>query len=151
MRRAFLLTFALLAVAASAHAEMVRAGSLAIEAATVSATIGRSSTVAAYVTIRNEGTETDRLLGASSPLAERTTLHLSLVEGDAMRMRPVAQVDLPPGETVAMAPGGGLHLMLEGLREPLREGATAAITLRFEHAGDVEVQADIVRPGAKHH
>ena len=75
----------------------------------------------------------------------------SLVEGEAMRMRPVAQVDLPPGETLVMAPGGGLHLMLEGLREPLRKGATAPITLRFERAGEVEIEAEVVRPGGKHH
>ncbi len=146
--RPFPLILALLIAASPARAEPVTAGTLVIEQATASATIGRSTTAAAYVTIRNAGSEPDRLLGASSPLAERTSLHVSLVEGGGtMRMRPVSQVDIPVGETVAMTQGGALHLMLEGLKQPLRVGGSTPLTLRFEHAGDVQVRAEIVGPG----
>lgn len=149
--RPFLLALTFLLAAAPALAEPVRAGALTIETATVSATLGRSTTTAAYVTIENDGSEPDRLVGASSPVAERASLHINLMDGATMRMRPVSQVDLPPGETIAMTPGSGLHLMLEGLREPLREGAAAPIVLSFERAGEVEVQARVVRPGAHRH
>lgn len=147
--RHLLLALPLVIFAAPAEAEAVRAGSLVIDTATASATIGRSSTTAAYLTIHNQGGEEDRLVGASSPIAERATLHISLEVGGMARMRPVTQVDLPTGETVAMTPGGGLHLMLEGLREPLREGATVPLTLRFERAGDVQVEAEVVGLGAR--
>jgi copper(I)-binding protein len=150
MRR-WLLALALLCPMDAARAEPTHVGTLVIDDVSASATLGRSTTAAAYVTVRNDGTEPDRLLAASSPLAERTALHLSLMEGGVMRMRPVDVMDIPPGETVAMAPGGALHLMLEGLRQPLREGETVPIGLRFERAGEVEVQARIVRPGGHGH
>jgi copper(I)-binding protein len=150
MRR-WLLALALLCLTNWAHAEPTRIGGLVIDDVSASATVGRSGTSAAYVTVRNDGAEPDRLLAARSPLAERTALHMSLVEGGVMRMRPVDVLDIPPGETVAMAPGGALHLMLEGLRQPLREGESAPLTLRFERAGEVELQARIVRPGSHSH
>jgi hypothetical protein len=147
----FLLALALLGFTAAARAEPVKAGALVIDDVTASATIGRSTTAAAYVTIRNDGAEADRLLGASSAAAERTALHINLMDGGVMRMRPVDFLDIRPGETVAMAPGGALHLMLEGVRQPLRDGDSTTLTLHFEHAGDVEIQALIVKPGGHSH
>jgi copper(I)-binding protein len=148
--RPFLIAAVLLSLA-TAEAAPVTVGPLVVDDATASATLGRSTTAAAYVTIRNDGTLPDRLVAASSPQAERAGLHLSLVDGGVMRMRPVAALDIRPGETVAMAPGGALHLMLEGLRAPLRAGGTVPIILHFERAGDIEVQAEIVGPRGHEH
>lgn len=146
-----MLLVAALAVAAPALAQPVKSGDLVVEEASASASIGRSTTSAAYLTIRNDGGETDRLLEASSPAADRVGLHVSLMEGGTMRMRPVDRLDIPPGETVAMTPGAGLHLMMEGLHEPLREGASVPLTLTFERAGAVQVAAEVVRPGGHRH
>lgn len=150
MTRRLLFALAILGTAA-AEAQPVTIGTLTVDEVTASATLGRSTTAAAYATIRNDGAEPDRLVGASSPAAARVGLHLSLVEGGVMRMRPVDALDLRPGETVAMTPGGALHLMLEGLKDPLVAGGTVPISLQFEHAGDVEVEAGIVGPGGHRH
>lgn len=149
MTRFFLAALAMLDLAA-AQAEPVTVGALTVDDVTASATIGRAVTAAAYVTVRNDGGEPDRLVAASSPASARAGLHLSLTDGGVMRMRPLDALDLRPGETVAMAPGGALHLMLEGLHAPLVAGQTVPITLHFERAGDVEVQALIVPPGGGH-
>ncbi len=101
---------------------------------------------AAYLDIRNGGRNPDRLLGAESPVAERTELHESVMDGDVMRMRRVDGVDLPPGETLRLAPGG-LHVMLLDLRRSLEAGDTLTLTLTFRDAPPLSVAVP-VRSGA---
>ena len=147
-----LLIVALLLGLATAEAAPVTVGPLVVDDVTASATLGRSTTAAAYVTIRNDGTLPDRLVAASSPLAERAGLHLSLVDGGVMRMRPLEAVDVPAHGEAVLAPGG-VHVMLVGLEAPLRQGQSFALTLDFEHAGEVVVTAtveDIAYGGAGH-
>lgn len=100
-----------------------------------------------YLSLHNPGKSSDRLLGASSPAAERVELHRMAMEGDVMRMRPVESIDLPPGGRVELKPGG-LHLMLMGLKQPLEAGKTVPLTLRFEKAGEVPVRLQVQAPGA---
>ncbi len=97
---------------------------------------------AAYLTVRNAGSRTDRLIGASTHVADRAELHAHETENDVMKMRPVGAVEIPPGGTVALEPGG-LHVMLLGLRTPLAKGMTFPMTLRFESAGEVDVEVTI--------
>lgn len=47
------------------------------------------------------------------------------------RVRPSCLVDLQPGEAAVLRPGG-LHVMLIGLRAPLKEGEKFPLTLTFE-------------------
>ena len=61
------------------------------------------------------------------------------MDGDIMRMREANQLPLPPAAKVEMKPGMGYHIMLNGLKQPLKEGATFPMTLTFEKAGKVEV------------
>ena len=58
------------------------------------------------------------------------------------RMVPVQAVDVPSGAEAKLAPGG-LHVMLIGLKQPLKEGQTFPLTLNFEHAGPVTVEVAI--------
>ena len=72
-----------------------------------------------------------RLIGGSSPVAERVEVHEMRLDGDVMRMRALNDgLALAPGVTVALAPGGH-HLMLQGLRYPLQPGASVAMELLF--------------------
>jgi copper(I)-binding protein len=45
-----------------------------------------------------------------------------------------------------MKPGAGLHMMLIGLKEPLKEDASFPMTLEFERAGKVEVKVIVGQP-----
>lgn len=92
---------------------------------------------AGYVSITNAG-PADKLLGASSDAASAVELHTHKMEGGVARMRQVDDVALPTGQKVEFKPGG-LHLMLMGLKQPLKDGDKLAITLRFEKAGAVPV------------
>lgn len=135
----------LLAAPASARADTVRFGDIEIERAWARPSIGRSPNGAAYLTIANHGEEADRLVAASTPAAERTELHTHLVEGGIMRMRPIEAVEVPPGAPAAMRPGGD-HVMLMGLRQPLRVGDSFELILVFEKAGEVAVTVRVESP-----
>jgi hypothetical protein len=102
------------------------------------------------MTLRNTGREADRLVSASSPIARTVELHTHIRDGEVMRMRQVADIAIPAGETVRLRPGG-LHVMLIGLTEPLRQGAEVPVTLRFARAGEVTVQLEIQAAGARGH
>ena len=67
------------------------------------------------------------------------------MEGDVMRMRQVDAIELPPGATVELKPGG-MHLMLMGLKQPLKADDKVPLTLRFEKAGEVTVQMSVEAP-----
>ncbi len=104
-----------------------------------SSTTPQQRTGAAYLTIVNRGAEADRLLGASSPIAKSVMLHETIKNGDILRMRPVKELAIPPGEAVVLEPGGR-HLMLMGLVTPLEHGVAVPLTLIFQHAGRVTVE-----------
>jgi len=111
---------------------------------------GANSNGAGFMTLKNNGAAGDRLISAASPAARVVELHTHIREGDVMRMRPVADIPIPPGQTVHLRPGG-LHIMLIGLTEPLRQGATMPLTLRFERAGEVQVTLSVESAGARGH
>ena len=90
----------------------------------------------------------DRLLSGSTPLAERFELHTMAMKGDVMEMRQLDAIELPAGKTVELKPGG-LHVMFIGLKQPLALGGKVPVTLKFEKAGDVKVEFDVMpRPPA---
>ena len=80
----------------------------------------------------------DRLVGASSPAAGRVELHVTVKEGDVMRMREVKAYDIP----VELKPGGA-HLMFVDLKAPFKEGTRVPVTLRFEKAGEMKVELPV--------
>ncbi|MBI1777758.1 MAG: copper chaperone PCu(A)C [Proteobacteria bacterium] len=108
-----------------------------IEAAWARATIGRSQLSVAYMTIVSP--LADRLVAVATPVAQ-AQLHAHTMLGDGtMQMRPVDAIQLKPGEPIVLKPNGSYHLMLTGLKQPLKEGDSFPMTLTFEHAGTREV------------
>jgi copper(I)-binding protein len=149
--RRLLLATPLLSLALPAHAHDYRAGDLHIDHPW-SRAAGANANSAGYLSIRNHGTQPDQLLSARSPAVRTVELHTQLREGEVMRMRPVADIPLPAGQTVRLRPGG-LHLMLIGLTEPLVQGMQVPLTLVFARAGEVQVMLAIEAAGARgaHH
>ncbi len=86
------------------------------------------------------------LTGASSPAAERIELHYSSTENGVSRMQKMEQVSLPRTGEFTFEPGAH-HLMLFGLRDGLQPGGTIPITLTFEKAQPVTVEARLEAPG----
>jgi copper(I)-binding protein len=71
-----------------------------------------------------------KLVAVSSP-AGMTEMHEMAMDGTVMRMRQVSAIELPAGKPVELKPGG-LHLMLMGLKAPLKAGETVSFTLVVE-------------------
>lgn len=101
------------------------------------ASAGPAKAGAAYLTITDQG-QPDRLTGATTPVADTAELHESTGDMGNMKMRPVTGLALTQGKPVKLAPGG-YHLMLMGLKAPLKAGETFPLTLRFEHAPPLTV------------
>lgn len=99
-----------------------------------------------FLTISNAGAA-DKLLKVSTPLSDRAEIHETSHVGDQMQMRQVEVLEVPKGGRVVFQPGG-LHLMLMDIKSPLLEGETLSLTLTFERAGAIEVQASVSAIGA---
>jgi copper(I)-binding protein len=96
-----------------------------------------------FFTVTNAAPSEDRLTGGSSPIATRVEIHSMSMDGGVMRMRPVVGgLAVPAGKTVELKPGG-LHVMLTGLKRPLKRGERVPVTLHFAKAGKVPVQFSI--------
>jgi periplasmic copper chaperone A len=89
------------------------------------------------------------LVRVESAAAERVQLHTHVQSGGRLTMKQVAEVEVPVGGEVVFAPGG-LHVMLLGLRAPLRAGETVAFDLVFEGGCKVSVRAPVraLRPAS---
>jgi periplasmic copper chaperone A len=101
----------------------------------------------AYFEIENRGTQADRLVRVSTTAAGSAEIHSMSMDGNMMRMRAVAALDIPPHATTALKPNG-YHVMLLDLKRPLVIGDTVPLTLTFEKAGVVEVPARVEPIGA---
>lgn len=82
-----------------------------LEDAWVRALPPTQANTAAYVTVRNTGSEPLLVTGGSAALASRVELHDTVEVDGMLRMRQQESVTVPAGESLAFAPGG-LHLML---------------------------------------
>jgi periplasmic copper chaperone A len=105
-----------------------------------------ATTGAAYITLQNPGSTPDRLVNVTSAAAGSAMLHKTVEDGGVSKMEAMSG-DIPAGSTLEMRPGG-THIMLMGLTGPLKQGETLSVTLDFETAEDVTVEAKIAPIGA---
>ncbi len=100
---------------------------------------------AVYMRLLNRGKETERLIAASSPVAEETQIHQTTMNGEVMSMREIDGLDLPAGEWVALE-RGGYHIMLLGLQRELYEGDVFPLTLTLESGKEITVIVPVYDP-----
>ncbi len=105
-------------------------------------TVAPQKSAAVYLSLHNGGPGSDRLLAISTPVAGSASVHSTTMAGGVMRMRGVASLPIAASQRITMKPGG-LHVMLTGLRAPLRAGQKLPLTLRFERAGLVRTSVPI--------
>jgi len=95
--------------------------------------------------IHNRQSVEDRLVSATTEVAEVVELHTTKMEGGMHRMEQVPFIAVPPNGMVELRPRG-LHIMLIRLKQPLRVGDSFSLTLRFDKAGRVTVQVPVREP-----
>lgn len=92
-----------------------------------------------------ESEKAARLVDARSDAAKVVEIHTMEMEGDVMKMRRIEGLDVEPGKTLALTPGG-YHIMLIDLVKPLEAGNKVALTLVFEQDGkreEVKTEAEV--------
>jgi copper(I)-binding protein len=99
-----------------------------------------SKMTAAYMTLKSD--RADRLLGASSEAATVVEIHQSKLEDGVMSMEEVSCVELPAGQIVELKPQS-YHLMVMGLKAPLKEGEVHRFVLEFAEAGEREIAVTV--------
>jgi len=109
------------------------------------ATVGKPVNGAVYMTISSPNS--DRLIAASTPVANRTDLMTMAGSSSAMEMTYLKGIDIPANRTVRLN-ATGLHVWLDGLKRALRAGETFPLTLTFEKAGRREVAVHVMKAGA---
>ena len=111
-------------------------------------TVAGQNAAAAYLTIVNNGAGSDRLVGVSSEAAKHAMLHSTSMDDGVMRMRHMADgLAIPSKAAVELSPGQ-THIMLTGLRQPLKRGATIQVHFDFERSADQDVEVKVLDPAA---
>src|SRR5215218_1816495 len=146
-----LLTIALMLAGASglAHAHDYKAGALTISHPWIRATPKGAAVAGGFLTVTNTGATPDRLVGGSVTGASRAEVHATSTEGGVARMAPVeGGIEIKPGETVKLAPGG-YHLMVMDLKGSFVDGELVEGTLQFQNAGRVPIEFEVQSLGAQ--
>ena len=98
-----------------------------------------------YMTIRNTGSQNDRLLRAETNIAPKVELHTMKMQGGQMKMSPVDSFEIPAGGEIKLQSGGD-HIMLFGITGTPKVGDVISLTLRFEQAGALAVRVEVRQP-----
>ena len=145
--RWILLTAILFATLALAHS--YEKGELQIRHPWARATPPGTTVGVGYFEIRNTGKEPDRLLSATSPAARQVEMHVSEHAGEVARMRQLRAFEVPARERLTLEPNGA-HLMLVDLVQPLKKGERFPMKLRFERAGEIDIEFEVQELGSRH-
>jgi copper(I)-binding protein len=90
-----------------------------------------------------------KLVGLSSPMAGQAQVHEMAMVGDVMQMREAGPLMLPAGQMVALQPGPGhRHLMLMGLKGPLKVGDQVKLVLKFQRPDGKVIKQTVMVPVA---
>jgi hypothetical protein len=131
-------------VASVVHAEIV------VTDATVRLLPPSVPNTTAYFSIQNHSDVSQTLIGASADFAAKAEIHKHILVNDMMSMEQQFEVVIQPGESIKFSPGG-LHIMLFGLKQPLREGQSVVFSLQTKEGKSISVAANVARPSAHSH
>ena len=95
----------------------------------VRATVAPQKATGAFMQLTAE--KAAKVVAASSPVAEVVEIHEMKMDGGVMKMRAVDALALPAGQPVALKPGS-YHVMLMGLKAPIKAGDSVPLTLTVE-------------------
>ena len=133
--------FCALATTLSAHE--YKLGDLVVDHPMAFATAPTAQTGGGFMTITNNGSMPDTLVSVAAEFP-RVEIHTTEMDGDVARMMQLVDgIEIQPGETVTLMPGG-LHIMFMGLRgDPFEVGEEIPATLIFENGGSVDIVFDV--------
>ncbi len=135
MKKPFRLVAAIALLAcAAAHAQVT------VDKPWVRTTVAQQTTTGAFMTITSA--QGGKLVSASSPIAASVEVHEMKMDGDMMKMRPVDALPLPAGKPVELK-AGAYHMMLMGLKKPVKFGDVVPIQLVVEDKNGKRETVDV--------
>jgi copper(I)-binding protein len=102
---------------------------------------------AVFLTITAPPSLSDKLVAARSSAAELVQLHRHVMDNGIARMQRAASIEIPQGKAIRLD-AHGPHVMLVGLKSPLKEGERIPLTLVFEKSGDVPIDVPVLAANA---
>ena len=127
-------------IAAAVFASAAAHAQVAVSDPWVRTTVAQQKTTAAYMTITS--LKGGKLVDASSPVAASAEVHEMKMDGDLMKMRAVDALPLPTGQAVELKPNG-YHMMLMGLKAPVKAGDVVPIKLVIEDSKGQRKTVDV--------
>jgi copper(I)-binding protein len=100
---------------------------------------------AAYMVIKNAGSQPDQLLTVATDAAGKTEVHETTVKDNVASMRPIPALDIPANGSVELKPGG-YHIMMMDLKQPLTPGQTINLTLNFKSGTVIKLVVPVKAP-----
>jgi copper(I)-binding protein len=131
-----------------ALAHEYEAGDISVAHPWARATPGGAKVGAAFMEIKAKDGVADTLVSASTPAAGRVEIHTHIMDDGVMKMRRIENLPVGEGKSVVLRPSGD-HIMLFDLKAPLKEGDLLPLTLVFEKAGEIKIEATVEPVGAK--
>lgn len=120
------------------------AGDFVAEGAYLRSSTATATSGAAFMMLVNQTGEDDRLVAASSDVAEKVELHTHTSDANGvMRMGEIEGGVAIDDEATHEFKRGGDHLMFLGLNRPLAQGEMVKVTLTFEKAGEVQIEVPV--------
>lgn len=107
-----------------------------------------AAVTAAFMEIHNAGDKARALVSASSAAAEAVELHTHTNVDGVMQMRQVKQIDLAADSITLLQPGG-LHIMLIGLKKPLKMGDKVLVSLKLDDGSLLELDLPVRKMAGK--
>jgi copper(I)-binding protein len=87
--------------------------------------------LAGYMSLQNQSSQAQTLLGARSADFKSVMLHQTVSKGGMAHMNHTPQIEIKPGSTLQLTPGG-YHLMLMNPKKRLKQGDQVEVLLEFE-------------------
>lgn len=103
--------------------------------------------MAGFMRIENPCKETATIVGVRSAAFAEATLHQTTQVDGVNRMREVDRLDVAPGKSVVLAPGG-LHLMLFRPQTTLAEGESVPVVLTLSDGRSISADLQVRAPAA---
>ncbi|RUO75159.1 copper chaperone PCu(A)C [Idiomarina seosinensis] len=120
----------------------VFAADLQVTSSWARASIPGAANGAAYVSMNNQASKAKTITGITSNVSDKTELHEHVHEQGMMKMIHVPELEIAPGESLTMKPGG-YHIMLFNLQQPLTSGEQITLTFKFSDGNSQDVSIDV--------
>lgn len=126
---------------------VLAADTIQAQSAWTRATPPGAANSASYVQLHNAGDEMRSVIAAHSSVADEIQLHTVLSENGLMKMRQVPFIEIPAGGMTELKPGG-FHIMMLGIKQPLKEGESVQIELEFANGDKLNFESPIQKMAA---